>query len=183
MNRRPGFTYAAVGATAGDAGPEGFRALRVSTRLGRGRAVFTAASAALMEWRMHREMGVVVTTRAPRAVPGADVTVGLGAGPLRVHAPCRVVWAREEERFAGWAYGTLPGHPVSGEEAFFTELDEDGTVRLTVAAFSRPNVHWTRAAGPLLRGFQYGYARRCGQVLAKIVRSELPSPSPDGNGT
>lgn len=185
---RPGFTYAAVGATRDAArtmpdsgpregwtnnwreGPWGFRTLRVSTRIGRGGAVFAAASEALMEWRMHREMGVVVDTAVARAVTGAEVTVGLGVGRARVHAPCRVVWTVEEERRTGWAYGTLPGHPVSGEEAFLVDRENDGTVRLTVLAFSRPDVGWTRAAGPLLRLFQYGYARRCGRFLTRIAR-------------
>lgn len=173
------FTYDAVGATAAavrsaadEPRPAGFRSLRVSTRIGRGGAVFTAAAAALTEWRMHREMGVTMDTREARAVAGADVVVGLGAGRLRLHAPCRVVWSVSEQRSAGWAYGTLPGHPVSGEEAFFLSLEEDGEVRFTVLAFSRPDAAWTRAAGPLLRWFQRGYARRCGRVLAGIAQRE-----------
>ncbi|MGW7516354.1 DUF1990 family protein [Streptomyces sp. NPDC054796] len=173
-----GLTYAETGATWEDTAPPGYRTLRVSTVLGSGDAVFRAAAAALMEWRMHRAMGVRVAkgaTRAGRATPGAEVTVGLGVGPLRVYGPCRVVWTAEGERLAGWAYGTLPGHPVSGEEAFLVSRDgagPDAAVVLTVRAFSRPRTWWTRAAGPLLRWFQRAYARRCGQVLRRVARAD-----------
>ncbi|NLU69880.1 DUF1990 domain-containing protein [Streptomyces sp. HNM0574] len=178
----PGFTYRPVGAT-GEPGawpPErlrraGFRTLRYGAELGHGRAAFDAASAALLEWRAHREMGVAVRTAARRARPGAQVTVRLGVGRLRVPGPCRVVWSEERATAAGWAYGTLPGHPVAGEEAFRVTLGADGTVRLTVQAFSRPVTWWTRAAGPLLPAFQRAYAWWCGRALRRIVRRETGS--------
>lgn len=163
------FTYEDTGATWDGRTPAGFRALRVRTRIGRGDAVFTAAARALAEWRMHREMGVTIDAEAERAAPGVHVTVGLGLGRLRVHGPCRVVWAVSEERRAGWAYGTLPGHPERGEEAFLVSRRDDGTVWLTVTAFSRPAVWWTRVAGPLVPVFQRGYARRCGTVLRRLA--------------
>lgn len=165
----PGLTYAPVGATARGETPPGFDRLRVRTRIGSGDAVFRAASAALMEWRMHRRMGVRVRTAAPRAVRGAVVTVGIGLGPLRVTGPCRVVWTVEGERETGWAYGTLPGHPERGEEAFRVRWEEDGSVWLTVSAYSRPAVWFTRAGGPLVRVFQRGYARRCGRTLRALA--------------
>lgn len=169
------FTYGDTGATWQGRTPAGFHALRVRTRLGQGAAVFAAAERALMHWRMHREMGVTVAADAERAAPGVHVTVGLGVGRLRVYGPCRVVWAVSEEDRAGWAYGTLPGHPECGEEAFLVTLGEDGEVWLTVSAFSRPGVWWVRAGGPLLRSLQYAYARRCGQVLRRLAAREAES--------
>ncbi|MBO8192622.1 DUF1990 domain-containing protein [Streptomyces oryzae] len=168
--QHPGYSYRPVGRTAHRVTPPGFRPLCVRTRLGTGEAVFTAASRALLEWRMHRAMGVRVETDADRAAPGVLVTVGLGVGRLRVQGPCRVVWAVEEERRAGWAYGTLPGHPQRGEEAFLVEYAEDGRVWLTVWAYSRPALWWTRAAGPVVRVLQQLYGHRCGQVLRRLVR-------------
>ncbi len=105
-------------------------------------------------------------TGADRAAPGVDVTVTL-AGVIR--APCRVVWTTEERRRAGWAYGTLPGHPESGEEAFVVDRTGDGTVWLTVTAFSRPAKWYTKAGGAAARGFQHAYARRCGTVLRRLA--------------
>ena len=83
---------------------------------------------------MHRATGVGIDHRADAAAPGVDVTVSLGL----LKAPCRVVWTLEEPRRAGWAYGTLPGHPECGEESFVVDRTGDGTVWLTITAFSRP---------------------------------------------
>lgn len=165
-----GDRYACVGGTAHGRSPAGYRSLTRRTRLGSGDAVFRTAASAVAEWRMHREMGVGVETEAPRATPGAAVTVALGMGRLRLRAPCRVVWVVAQERRAGWAYGTLPGHPVRGEEAFLVTRDAAGAVWLTVTAFSRPAVWWTRVAGPLLPVLQRAYARRCGTVLRRIAQ-------------
>lgn len=150
--------------------PAGYRGLRVRTRIGDGTADFEAAARAVSEWRMHRAMGVVMDTEAARAEPGVRVVVGLGAGPLRLRAPCRVITDLSGERRRGFVYGTLPGHPERGEEAFVVDLEDDDSVWLTVVAFSRPAVWWTRLAGPLVRVMQRSYARRCGAVLRRLVR-------------
>ncbi|MFJ5533558.1 DUF1990 family protein [Streptomyces sp. NPDC093261] len=164
------FTYEDVGATRDGHCPEGFRPLHVRARIGEGEEVFRRASEALLTWELHRAMGVGVLAGADRAAPGVDVTLTL-AGVIK--APCRVVWAVEEHRRAGWAYGTLPGHPESGEEAFVVDRTGDGTVWLTITAFSRPAKWYTKAGGPAARGFQQAYARRCGSVLRKLC-AEIP---------
>src|SRR5690606_362532 len=103
---------------------------------------------------------------ADRAAPGVDVTVTL-VGVVK--APCRVVWTVEEHRRAGWAYGTLSGHPESGEEAFVVHRTGDGTVWLTVSAFSRPASWYARAGGPATRSLQHAYARRAGKTLRRLA--------------
>ncbi|MDK1474538.1 DUF1990 domain-containing protein [Streptomyces sp. 549] len=162
-------TYPEVGATSDGAHPAGYRHLRVRTRVGDGGRCYRAAADAVLGWRMHRAMGVEVDADGPRAESGVRVVVGLGVARLRVHGPCRVVWSRDGERRAGFGYGTLPGHPVRGEEAFTVEWRPDGSVWLTVAAFSLPAVWWTRCAGPLVPVFQRAYARRCGRVLRRLA--------------
>ena len=59
--------------------------------------------------------------------------------------------------------------PVRGEEAFLVERAEDGTVRFTVTAFSRPAGALARVAGPLLPLLQRGYAWRCASALRRLV--------------
>jgi uncharacterized protein (UPF0548 family) len=169
------FTYDEVGATGGEGPlpPPGFRLLRVRTRLGTGAEVYRAAGRELCEWRMHRRTGVRVEATAPRAEPRGEVVIGLGVGRLRLRAPCRVVWAADEPRRTGWAYGTLPGHPACGEEAFEVTHEADDTVWLTVTAFSRAAGWYMRAAGPLAPLAQRWYARRCGRVLRRLA-------APDG---
>ncbi|MFJ5779342.1 DUF1990 family protein [Streptomyces sp. NPDC093094] len=160
------FTYDEVGATrrAGHC-PPGFRPLHVRTRIGEGEAVFRRAAEAVRTWEMHRALGVGVTAGAERAEEGVEVTITLGGV---IKAPCKVVWTVDEPRRAGWAYGTLPGHPECGEEAFVVERTGDGTVWLTVNAFSRPARWYARAGGAAARGLQHAYARRCGKVLRDL---------------
>ena len=75
--------------------------------------------------------------------------IGLRLGPLRTWAACRVVYVVDEPSRKGFAYGTLPGHPECGEESFIVSIDEGGSVRFDVTAFSR-NARWfARLGGPL----------------------------------
>ncbi|MFH9090180.1 DUF1990 domain-containing protein [Streptomyces sp. NPDC017673] len=161
------FTYEPVGATRDDLTfcPPGFHPMLVRTRLGEGQEVFQRAAEAVLTWEMHRALGVGIDAGADRAAPGTDVTVTL-AGVIR--APCRIIWTAEQHRRAGWAYGTLEGHPECGEEAFVVDRTGDGTVWLTVAAFSKAAKWYARAGGPATRGLQHAYARRCGVVLRRL---------------
>ncbi|MCX5267826.1 DUF1990 domain-containing protein [Streptomyces sp. NBC_00199] len=165
------FTYDDVGATRDRPGscPAGFHPLHVRARLGEGHDVFRRAADAVMTWEMHRALGVGIDATADRAAPDVDVTVTL-AGVIK--APCRVVWTVDEPRRAGWAYGTLPGHPERGEESFVVDRTGDGTVWLTVTAFSRAAKWYTRAGGPATRSLQHAYARRCGKVLRELCGNE-----------
>ncbi|MFL6182321.1 MAG: DUF1990 family protein [Actinomycetes bacterium] len=72
----------------------------------------------------------------------------------------RVLDSRRPVREAGFSYGTLQGHPESGEEAFVIRLLEDGAVIGSVAAFSRPARWFTRLAPPASRAVQREIARR-----------------------
>jgi uncharacterized protein (UPF0548 family) len=51
----------------------------------------------------------------------------------------------------GFAYGTLEGHPVSGEEAFVVHRHSNGEVRLTLRSLTRaPRGLWGYAIPALL---------------------------------
>ena len=143
------FTYPDVGATAQSL-PAGYDHYRESAEIGEGRDRFEAAAEAVMGWAMQRGTGLGVTASCPRAEPGA--TVVIGRGPLR--APCRVVYVVDESDRRGFAYGTLPGHPESGEELFIVRFDPaTAAVHAEVTAFSRPGTWWSKAAAPLTRVF------------------------------
>lgn len=162
-------TYAEVGATRHGPVPPGYRHLRYRAYLGRG--VLAQAREALLTWRMHEAAGVRVTASAPRATAGVDAISRIGIGPLRIAAPCRVVWAVDGADEAGFAYGTLPGHMVRGEEAFLVTSDPDGGVWFTVTAFSVPAGWFMRAAGPLGPVLQRTYAYWCGRTLRRLCRA------------
>lgn len=146
-------TYGEVGATAGEL-PARYHHLARRVVVGRGHQVFADAGNAITRWQVQLRAGLNVSASAPTALPGTVVLLGLGVGPLRVSAPCRVVYAVDEPRRRGFAYGTLPGHPESGEEAFIVEHHDDGTVTFTVTAFSKPSSAAARAAGPAGRLIQ-----------------------------
>lgn len=142
------FTYAEVGATREAPLPAGFRHVRRDVAIGVGRETFERASAALLEWRMHRGAGLTVTAAGP-AEPGLPVVIGIGFGRFRLVAPCRVVYRVDQDDRRGFAYGTLPRHPERGEEAFVVHLTGSGQVRFRITAFSRPASALARIGGPL----------------------------------
>ncbi|MFE4450110.1 DUF1990 family protein [Streptomyces sp. NPDC056796] len=162
-------TYPEVGATRLGPLPDGYNHLHHRTAVGRGRADFEAAGAAVTEWRMHRAAGARVNASAARAATGVGVEVSAGIGRLRVTAPCEIVWTAYESGRTGFAYGTRDRHPETGEESFVVELADDGTVWFTVLAFSRPASWYARLAGPLVPLAQHWYARRLGKVLRRTV--------------
>jgi uncharacterized protein (UPF0548 family) len=62
-----------------------------------------------------------------------------------------VVYVVDEPDRRGFAYGSLPGHAVSGEEMFGVRYDPaDGAVYSEVVAFSRPATWWSRLGSPVL---------------------------------
>jgi uncharacterized protein (UPF0548 family) len=163
-------TYAPVGATRG-AMPEGFHHLRRSRQVGEGAADFDAAAEAVRCWRAQRVIGVRVEPEDRPAREGAEVRVRLGLGPVALSAPARVVYVVDEPRRRGFAYGTLPGHPLLGEEAFVVHLDADGSVVFTVTAYSRAGSRLTRLAGPVLPLFQRVMARRYLRAIERAVQA------------
>jgi len=140
-------TYSEVGATA-DKLPAGYHHLTRHVMIGRGHQVFADAAADIASWQVQLRAGLTVSASAPTALPGAVAELGLGLGSLRLRAPCRVVYAVDQPRRRGFAYGTLPGHPESGEEAFIVDHHDDDTVSFTITAFSRPLTAVAKVAGP-----------------------------------
>ena len=148
-----GYSYPEVGATAGEL-PAGYHHLHASTVLGEGRELFERAGEVVMTWGVQRGAGLQVDAAADRAAPGVDVTTTLRIGPVGLPAPCRVVYVVDEPDRRGYAYGTLAGHPETGEESFVVSIDGDGGVTFTVPAFSRGARWWSRLGGPVTRWVQ-----------------------------
>jgi len=147
-------TYAPVGAsTFGLVGP-GFHSVTSSTRVGTGRERFDQAAARLLSWQMHRAAGISVRASSPVVADGVGAVLGFGVGRLRISAPVRVVAVIEEPARQGFAYGTLPGHPVSGEEQFLLTHEPDGSVVLEISAVSRAGTPLARLGGPVTRAVQ-----------------------------
>ena len=149
-------TYSEVGATARDL-PAGYRHVRLSHRIGTGRPRFEQAAAAVLRYGMLRGAGLRVTASTEVAQVGSDVLGRLGP----FVAPCRVVYVVDEPNRRGFAYGSLPGHAVRGEEMFRVRYDPaDDAVYSEVIAFSEPATWWSRLGAPLLSVVQQAVSRR-----------------------
>ncbi|MCY7413638.1 MAG: DUF1990 domain-containing protein [Salinibacterium sp.] len=187
-------TYGAVGATqAPDLmryPPAGYRAITRTARIGHGTARFEFACASALTWGIQRASGfrvrlidapiesdAAVEAASRDALYGPDGAQYLSAGdtaelgipvvgPIVVRVLARVVYLVDEPKRRGFAYGTLPGHPEDGEEAFIVSQREDDSVWLTIRAFSRPSSRWWWAVYPALRLAQEFYTRRYLRALA-----------------
>jgi uncharacterized protein (UPF0548 family) len=146
-------TYQEVGQTAGD-GPAGFRAVQMSTSLGTGRPLFDSVVHRLMTWQVHEGSGLTVRASSREVSPDVVVVLTIRLGPVSLSAPCRVVYVIDEQDRRGFAYGTLPGHPESGEEVFAVQIAADGEVTGSIRAFSRPASLLARLGGPVARRVQ-----------------------------
>lgn len=97
------------------------------------------------------DSGEAKTTASASMQPGGRVVCGFGVGRLRLPVPCEVVWVemltavvvlpdgQTRPQRSGFGYGTLPGHPASGEEAFIARIKANGSVHFEVLAFSKPS--------------------------------------------
>jgi uncharacterized protein (UPF0548 family) len=147
-------TYVHRGATLAGRAPDGFRLDHYDTVLGQGPEAFGRAVLGLQSWQAHRSFGIRVLPEATEVRPGATVVVAVGTPFLALAAPCRVVEVIDEPSRWGFAYGTLPGHPERGEEAFVVSVADDGSVRFEITAFSRPASLLVRLSGPIGRAMQ-----------------------------
>ncbi len=166
-------TYDRPGATRDGTLPTGYHHLNVEQAIGHGRDAFERAVEGLLTWRMHQRAGLrLVSATAGRAAPGVVVVVRLG--PVRI--PCRVVYTLDEPDHRGFGYGSLPGHPFTGEEQFAVRLTGTGEVRARVRAFSRPVTLLPRLGGPVTPLVQRLAAKRYLRSLRAFAAGNVPLP-------
>ncbi|MEB0004145.1 DUF1990 family protein [Cryobacterium sp. RTC2.1] len=131
------------------ASDRGYRRSEVSALLGHGDAIWERATRDVLRWRVKTASGFAVDSTGPVS-QGDHVIVTARVLTVTVVEPVEVVEVVKESDRVGFAYRTLPGHPVSGEEAFIVHRRGD-EVRLTVRSLTRPAPQqpW-RALYPLL---------------------------------
>jgi uncharacterized protein (UPF0548 family) len=148
--------------------PSGYAHLFESTPVGSGRPAFERLAGALLAWDLHRAARMVLATSTPSVEPGCTVVNAAPIGPLALLAPCRVVARIDEQDRRGFAYGTLPGHPLVGEERFTVEIDADERVHLRIRSFSRP-VGLARTCPPIARAGQRMVNRRYAEAARRLA--------------
>jgi uncharacterized protein (UPF0548 family) len=162
-------TYREIGATFAGGHPDGYHHDRYETVLGHGTETFRTAVQGLKTWKAHRLPGVRVFPQDQEIQTGSTVIVTLGSSRFALAAPCRIVSVIEEQTRWGFAYGTLPGHPEQGEEAFVVSCSPDEVVTFEVVAFSRPGDPLVRLSGPIGRGIQRGGTNGYLRALRRFV--------------
>lgn len=145
-------------------GGSGHRRSEVTAVVGRGDAAWERAPSGVLRWIVKTASGFAVD--APdRVAPGARANATAHFSGLAVVEPVEVAEVVDEPDRAGFAYRTLPGHPVSGEEDFIVHRSGD-EVSLTVRSLTRaaPHQPW-RALFPLLLVMERIVRRRCMRAL------------------
>jgi uncharacterized protein (UPF0548 family) len=163
-------TYAEVGATREPRMPAGYLHGEFSEVVGTGRETFERVAAAILDWTPQRSVGLRVRATGPAGEVGTVVVLTAGLPRLGYDVPCRVVWASTTGDERGFAYGTLPGHPESGEECFTVRLTEGGDVVVTIRVFSRLATPAARAVPPVSRFVQGLATRRYLSALRRAAR-------------
>lgn len=151
-------SYPEVGASAGTL-PSGYRVTQESVSLGRDPDLLTSVGNDLLDWKVHCGAGLRLAAANRADVVGVDVVLAVPLLGSHLLAACRVVSVIRDESRIGFAYGTLPMHPESGEESFVVE-QVAGEVRFSVTAFSRPTSRIRRLARPIQDRVQDRFTER-----------------------
>jgi len=156
----PELSYDVVGATrpereVWDERPAGYRRYERTVCVGQGAADWARIGAGVLDWQVKTRSGFVVSP-----VGGDDYRLTARVGPVTVTEPIRVIDTVDRAERRGFSYGTLIGHPVSGEEAFVAHRSPDGLVWLTIRSLTRPARGAWRWAFPALLVAQRVYRRR-----------------------
>jgi uncharacterized protein (UPF0548 family) len=170
-------TYRQVGATQSDL-PPGYVHDRESADLGPfDAATFDRAVTALTSWQVQAGAGLHVFPRDPVHVGDTfALVVRLPPGAYALAAG-RVVFVLDEPGRRGFGYGTLPGHPEQGEEAFAVVRRGD-RMYFEITAFSRPRHPLARLGKPVSRLLQRQTTRRYLAAMHAVVSAgPLPPPA------
>jgi uncharacterized protein (UPF0548 family) len=163
-------TYPEQGETRAELLPSGYHHDRRELELGHGEPAWERACDAIRRWEAHRSAGFVITPAGAEIEAGATVVASRSIGPITLAIPCRIIYRTDEPNRFGFAYGTLPGHPERGEEAFHVLRGPDDAVSARIVAFSRPNDLPTRLAAPVARRVQHAATSRYLAGIAKYVK-------------
>ena len=145
--------------------------------LGKGEAVFKAASQAIRQWTMFPGgWARIYSDITPIEVGQVVVMCARVMGFWWLNCSRIVYTVNEAHRF-GFAYGTLHHHAESGEELFQVKMYENGQVYYEIQAFSRPR-HWMARLGfPLARYYQRQFVKDSLKNMKKVADELLKTDS------
>jgi uncharacterized protein (UPF0548 family) len=130
--------------------------------------VFDADGQAARDQKKPADEETFAEDGTPYIVNGMSAHLAAKFGPFSIDAPVRVVYVIDEADQIGFAYGTMTGHPASGEESFIVDKRDDDSVWLTIRAFSRPSSWYYRLGWPIVRLQQAKFTKRYLRALHPI---------------
>jgi uncharacterized protein (UPF0548 family) len=163
--RDAALTYTPVGGSLDGVVSTGLHRHRWSVALPLG--TLERAKEAITAWKVHRGAGLSVVADGPITV-GTNVAMSAPLPVGFVDVTCRIVAVVDEETRYGFAYGTLPVHPETGEEAFIVARDND-CVRFDVQAVSAPRHPLARLIPPLANRLQDSAVERYLSAMTALV--------------
>ncbi|QGN59550.1 DUF1990 family protein [Nostocoides sp. HKS02] len=152
--------------------PSGIRSHEQTVPVGHGAEAWRLATAEVLHWGVKTRSGFIVRPDAGtdlRVAEDRDYTLVARVGPLGIREPVRVLAVLDLPDRCGFAYGTRPGHPVAGEEAFIVHRDVDGRVWFTQRSLTQPGLGPWRLAFPAVLVAQRWYRRRYARALTGIL--------------
>jgi len=175
------FSYPDVGATRHRPPPEGWRVNHMRRLMGTGRVLHNKIVQALFSWDLLAVGNLKLFSAAPQVVPQATVAILSRHFGIWSVDFCRVIYVLREgpEQSGkilrtGFAYGTLPGHAVKGEEIFSIEFHPaTEEVWYDIFSFSLPASPLIRLAAPIARATQKRFATASLQKAATLAK---PAP-------
>lgn len=165
-HRQLQFTYPEQGMTRQDGPQVGYVRDHNRVHLGTGSSLYMESKVALRRWHQFELGWVRVRTNNVPLKPDETVCLQVHFALLWKLFACRIVYIVEEEDTSspikkfGFAYGTLPGHPESGEERFLIEWNSiDDSVWYDILAYSQPGNFAVALGYPFSRLMQKRFAR------------------------
>ncbi|MEO5335021.1 MAG: DUF1990 domain-containing protein [Magnetococcus sp. YQC-5] len=178
--RAKSFNYQEIGASRKafpmpDDFPGHYRHSHYRTELGGGEKVFLDACHAFSQWRMFDlDWLHLCLPHSISCEVGANMTIMGDVFGLWWPNANRIVYVLDENQegvqLFGFAYGTLQGNMICGEERFLLEWHpQNDRVYYDIYSFSRPSQWLSRCAVYYLRRLQRRFVRDSTQSMIKAI--------------
>jgi uncharacterized protein (UPF0548 family) len=166
------FSYSPIGIVRTET--TGYQFDQVVVPIGRGRADFARARAALAAWKQFDIGWVELFPRQASIDIGTNVAVLIRHFGFWSLNGCRVVYSIGDEehdlRF-GYAYGALTSHAEAGEEIFEVLIDpRTDAVLYRIRAVSWPRVVLTHLGQPIVRLLQARFRRDSVEAMRRATK-------------
>lgn len=139
--------------------PSRGRMFEKTVHIGEGERDWKRVADEVMRWVVKTRSGFEVAGESVPVIDGETYQLSARVGPIRIREPVQVVATVVSPDRVGFAYGTLSGHPVSGEEAFIVHRRGE-EVMFTLRSVTASGQGWWRPFFTVVWLCQRLYRRR-----------------------